>query len=297
MTLNGLKCIKQQNPLAQREGFQASVTIEAALGLPIFVIVILSIAFWIMALRTQEMIHCSLINAANTMAVQHYLAADLKKVYENTGNTNTGAANPNAAELENNMKYFYYNLEKYNNEVLNDSYDIVKAYIQTGSEHPEIPGEYISQAQSVYESYKSINSAGNPDLIYGDKGMSLFKQYLINEFYKRANASSYGTGAFRPGSPIDTANNTGDDSNPKFNRLQWVNALLDSYSIIGGFNGIEFADNTGANKWASEFQPETDDNYITIKVRYELSLPFPIQTLSVIPMSQCVKVRLWGTGD
>jgi len=244
---------------------QASVTIEAALGLPIFIFVMLSLAFWIMVLRTQEMVNCSLINAANTMAVQYYSISGLDKVNQNAGDSLTSTKTDfNYINGTNIMNDFYNSLEKYNNEVSNNTAadpKNIEAYILT-----------------VWHMYESIYNEGNADPMYGNNGIALFKSYLINEFYKRESASSY------------------NDSLALNEKKIAANQLLSSYSVIGGFDGIEFKDPV-AGSWSSAFNPEADNNFITVTVKYEVNVPFPYSPLAKIPLSQSVKVRVWGTGD
>ena len=226
--------------------FPASVTVEAALALPVFIFILLSFAFLILVLRTHEVVHSSLINAADTMALQYYSKAGFNKVLEgnNELQTEAGRLNNNPSTI---MNDFNFNLEKYN------------------------------------------------------YGVDLYKQYLIHEFYKRADPS-YGEGNSGQGGPVNISNTAGNDSDPKFDRKKWVDNMLNSYQIEGGFEGIKFAADTSDNPaWKSDFPIPgariSGSNYMTIKVRYEIKIPFPIQTIGKIPVSHCIRVRLWGYGE
>jgi len=259
MTLIGSKCI---NPGADKDagGLQASVTIEAALALPIFIFGVLAFAFWIMVLRTQEMVQCSLINAADMMAIQNYTISDIENI--------------NYGTFGGNMNDFYNSLEKYNMNVLNNSYDDFRNYIDPSIKKVEPVNieNYISDAGHMRDTFYGNNS-GDP--MHGSNGLALFKQYLMSELYKRASALSY-------------------NSDPSIDRKSIVNGLLGSYSINGGFDSIEFINADGVN----DFNADKDNGeFITIEVKYIINVPFPIQPLTKIPIAQCVRVRVWGTGD
>ena len=253
---------------SKNTNFPASVTIEAALALPVFIFILLSFAFLIMALRTHEVVHSSMINAANTMALQYYTIAGLDKV-----NIEGNGAQINRIRLNDNpssiMNEFYFNLEKYNYSVYSDSYDDYSSYADI--------------AESIENPIRMID---------------LYKQYLIHEFYKRADVS-YGKGDFSPGRELNTGS-AGNEGNTGFNRKKWVDDMLNGYQIAGGFDGIKFAaDSSAATAWQSDFPNPgiNGGNYMTIKVRYEIKIPFPIQTIGKIPVSHCIRVRLWGYGD
>ena len=253
---------------SKNTSFPASVTIEAALALPVFIFILLSFAFLIMVLRTHEVVHSSMINAANTMAMQYYTIAGLDKVSagNNGAQTNRVRLSDNPSSI---MNEFYFNLEKYNYSVYSDSYDDYRSYADI--------------AKSIENPISMID---------------LYKQYLLHEFYKRADIS-YGKGDFSPDRELNTGG-AGDEGYPGFNRKKWVDNMLNGYQIIGGFDGIKFAaDSSAATAWQSDFpNPSINGgNYMTIKVRYEIKIPFPIQTIGKIPVSHCIRVRLWGYGD
>ncbi|MDR1559227.1 MAG: pilus assembly protein [Clostridiales bacterium] len=298
-----------ENTNGRSGGARASVTVEAALALPIFIFVLLSLAFLIQALRTHDVIHSSLINAANTMALQYYTIADLERV--NKGNNGavtdrTFYIDEGALYLNNishNMNEFYSMLEKYNQEVSDDSYEIYKKYINEDSGTVN-PISIEASILRVWYMYEYIYARGSPRPMSSDEGLDLFKNYLTHEFYKRANRS-YGIGEYAPGQAVVPPNDDrGDDGrltaldrSSIFNRQKWVDRLLNSYNIVGGFNGISFSDGL----WSSDFPIPTvgdaDSNYFTINVRYEVKIPFPYQTIGKIPITHRVKVRAWGIGD
>ncbi|MDR2649793.1 MAG: pilus assembly protein [Clostridiales bacterium] len=253
---------------------RASVTVEAALSLPIFIFVLLTLAFLIQALRTHEMMHSSLTNAANTMALQYYAIADLNKVNDRNG----GARKPlHIGGAPQNMNEFYSALESYNQEVSNDSFDVYKEYIDTDNKTVN-PVNIEAFILKVWNMYEYIYSSGNTQPMSSDDGLQLFKYYLINELYKMG--------------PYDAVEYD--------NRRKRIDEMMNRYNIIGGFDGIRFADLSATPPWRSDFPVPSfgnaDSGYFTIKVRYDVKIPFPYQTIGKIPITHCIKARVWGVG-
>ena len=272
MTSNGIKCTNRCNTRTTR-GLQSSVTIEAAMSLPIFIFTILSFAFFIMVLRTQEMVQDCLISAADSMAVQYYTTADLAKVYQNSGNVTTDITNSS------DMYDFYNTLEKYNTETSLNSYFIFGPSMKTDRVDPVDLKAYI---QNVWHMYEYIYTENNLQPMSYHNGVSLYKDYLLSEFYKRS---------------FDITNQYDSMSMSAATRKSAVDTLLKKYNIFNGFSGIEFSGVNATGTWDSEFDPQNNDGLITIKVKYEIKIPFPMQTLGKIPMTQAVCVRMWGKGD
>ena len=138
----------------------------------------------------------------------------------------------------------------------------------------------INAADTMATQYYPQADPNNPLIITSANGESLFKDYLIDEFYKR----------------IDDAY---DENNPPSmsDRTAAVDKTLkNNYFIEDGFEGIEFSGSNASVTWDSNFDPGNNENNITITVRYEIKIPFPTQAGN-IPIFQRVRVRVWGTGD
>ena len=262
MTLSGIKCIEREHAA---RALQSSVTIEAALALPIFIFIFLSLSCYILALRTQETVQCCLINAADTMALQYYTVTDLKKVYQNSGGKVTDATGGT------DVNDFYNTLEKYNAETSLNSYNIFGPDVKADRVDPAGLEAYVSNVWHMYEyMYKTKN---NQEPMSGSSGLYLFRDYLLSEFYKRS---------------YDFTNSGGSASASE--RKMSVDQLLNRYGIIGGFDGIQFS---GVNA----FEPQSGGNLITINIKYEFRFPFAVQGIGKIPIAQGVQVRAWGAGD
>ena len=273
MTLNGSKCTKLRTVYNVR-GLKASVTIEAAMALPFFILVFLALSSWILVLRTQEMVHCSLINAANTMALQNYTLTSLQNTYVKSDNVVTNIANTNINKSDSNavMNDLYNNLEKYNMDAYTNFFSGFEKYITSNKVETVSMEEYILRYWQLYEDIYSQYY----DTFPVDKSQ-LFEKYLIHEFYKRAN-ESYDQNSYDPYGGSNTQ--TGK---------QLVDKMLINYLIIGGIDGIKLSD--PSKTWSSTF----DSDYFTIKVRYEVKIPFSFQEKAKIPISQSVRVRPWGS--
>ena len=122
MRLSGSKCISGQTAY-----LHASVSIEAALALPVFIMFIVAFSMLIQVFRSHELVHSSLVNAANSMAIQNYAIADMKKVYRRNAGVTTNRLRFSDNESVD-MNEFYYNMEKYNDYVLKDSFYIYQKY-------------------------------------------------------------------------------------------------------------------------------------------------------------------------
>jgi len=230
------------------------------MALPVFVFVLLTLAFWILALRTQEMVQCCLINAADSMALQCYTQADIERVSQKTrgviiNETNSG-----------DMNEFYNTLEKYNMEAMTNSSGYLSGFV--GSDIVD-PLDLQSYFYKIWHMYEYVYDGDNPKPMTGSGGASLFKNYLLFEFYKRTDDS------FSDSAPMSLVT-----------RKANVNKLLKSYSIENGFDG-------GIDIYSFD----TVNNYITITIRYDIKIPFPMQAIGKFSIAQTVRVRAWGTGD
>ena len=290
MRLNGSKSIKGRTVY-----FQASVSVEAALALPIFIMFMISFAMLIQVLRTHEFVHGSLINAANSMAIQNYAITDMKKVYQGNNGAETNRLRFSGDPFVD-MHEFYYNLEKYNDTALKESLDLYGKYAVSPAVHPISIEEAILRLWYVYE-FMYSQDQDNSEPMSDAGGIYIFKKYLLHEFYKRANIS-YAEGDFAQGKPIIPGANTGDDSSPEFKREIMADALLKRYYITGGFDSIQFESGT---EWQSDFpipDPNNNNSYIfTIRARYEITIPLLFPRIWKLPMSHCIEVRSWGVGD
>ena len=273
MTLNGSKCIKPRTAY-NVHGLKASVTIEAAMALPFFILVFLTLSSWIFVLRTQEMVHCSLINAANTMALQNYTMTSLENTYVKSNNVITNIANTNIDKSDTDavMNDLFNNLEKYNMDVSTNLFPGFEKYISSNKVETVSMDEYILRFWQLYEDiYREYGT-------FNVNGSQLFEKYLKYEFYKRAN-ESYGQNAYDPYGGSNTQSGE-----------QLVDKMLINYLITGGFGGIELSSKEPSKPWSSTFNSDS----FTIKVRYKVKIPFSFQDNVTIPISQGVRVRPWG---
>ena len=273
MRLRGSKCIKTRETVSERS-LQASVTVEAALALPFMMLIILTFAFLIHILRVHEIVHSSMYSAADQMAIQNFTLVRLAEVYDRNNNMITDITGVGGFPHD-----LSFGFEEYNKIASRESF---LATIQNGDvEYIDIDSA-LSQIWQLYEFVYTRNILGtnSHDILHTRE--ELFKEYLLHEFYKRAN-QSYDGG--------------------RIDRMSKVNEMLRSLRIRDGFDGLAFISDASPSSpefWISHFNPyvphDPYNNRMIIRIRYEVMLPFSIQNIEGIHLSHIVYVRRWGMG-
>jgi len=273
MRLRGSKCIKAQETAGTCR-LQASLTVEAALALPLMMFIIVSFAFLIHILRVHEIVHSSMYNAANQMAIQNFAIVRLAEVYDRNNNRRTSSTG-----MSGNLNDFYFGLEELNMIASRDSF---LGTVHSGAVQQVDINSALTQIWRLYEFiyYHNIHLTHTDNILRTDE--ELFKAYLLHEFYKRANQSY-------DGSRID--------------RIDRVNEMLNQLRIADGFDGLEFLVDPAPptpNSLRSHFQPyHPNDAFMNtkrIRIRYEVRLPFTVQNIEGIRLSHIVVVQRWGMG-
>lgn len=268
-----------------------SVTIEAAVTLPIFIFCIFTIAFLIRIVYIQEKVQFALTNAANEMAMYSYLydqtgildtVDDVKKV------TSEGkiATTENIAQMSNSFLVVQESI----NNVLLEFRDIseVVGNMNSGEVNFTLNNsdggifEKVSEAASqVAESKENIENSVKSTYASIEKGVSSFNQLASNK------SNIKGFVGYEGIKSIETV--LGNACIKLLMKKNLTDADLESYFIVDGYGGLDFSR-------SSYFVKDSDinaDNVIDVIVCYKIKVPVPIKIIDEIPLVQRVTVRAW----
>jgi len=213
-------------------------------------------------------------SAADQMAIQNYAIVRLAEVYDRNNNRRTTTTG-----IVGNLDDLYFGLEEYNRIASRESF---LTTVNNGDIEIIDIDSALTQIWRLYEFVYTYNRGAITAHNILHTREELFKEYLVHEFYKRAN-QSYDGG--------------------RIDRRSKVNEMLLGLRIKDGFNGLAFISDAhplDQNFWISHFnqykQNDPYNNRMIIRIRYKVLLPFNIQNIEGIYLSHIVYVRRWGMG-
>lgn len=252
---------KEEESLRFGDSLRGSVTVEAAVVLPIFLCVILSITFFTRAARTHEIMQHAIHQAALEMSATSYLfhVSGLKGVHDGVRDT-----------LADESQIFREHLT-----TVLDAFDGLSGFAggssgggaETGpsgsgdifkdfKDLTEAAGEMAADPQKELKSIAAMIAAGGFEDLKADLCIPLARLYM----------NKYIT--------------AGRDEN--------IDGRLRRLGIKDGAGGLDF-------EGSSFFEDETDD--IEIVVSYVLTLPIPFKFFKDPVITQKARVRAWLGGD
>ncbi|QUI24619.1 pilus assembly protein [Vallitalea pronyensis] len=264
---------------------QGSLTVEAAVVLPIFLMAILSVVYIIKIMFIHESIQYALSETANEMATYAYLLEKTEllnaeqDIYQ-TALGKAGNAKDNLDTMIQHSKYLYSTLEGARTYVRthalkpSNGYEDMEgksslgAYIKGYTEHAKhIKDNVFLQAITAYDSINHIITS--TETLLHQMESTLMNQCLVEG--------------------IEVTNNVvGTKMAEVFMNQYLSEEQLDKWFIIGGKKGLDFK--------RSRFMLADED--IDLIVYYDLAIPIPVPGLKKIAMLQRVKVRgFTGNGN
>lgn len=258
---------------------EGSLTVEAALVLPIFLMAVLSIMYIMKIIYIHENIQQSLSETANELATYSYILDKSKilgaqqEIYQNASRNSS-----DGVSLYNHLEDLYKSIDGGNSYTHADK-KLVTASVDTSSSsdmNSKIDG-FLHTVMRIKELVK-----GNAETAYG----SLYEMVDSLESVLNSVKKTMVGGAVSEG--ISVANN--------YVGTKIAQEILDNYItdeqyrkwyIVGGKKGMNFR--------YSKFMLDNQD--IDLIVKYKIDIPMPFPGIRNIPMTQRVKVRGWTGND
>ena len=284
--------IEGDSMLLKLKGKDGSITVEAAIILPIFMCVMLTFGFLIKVFYVHEIFHHAITEAASEMSIFSY-AYYAGGLYQLQKEIDEGL-DRNAEEMEEKIKSGkdYYEGLKDTSQRLLDRKD------KTLQDLEELKGhiaenEFDAAIQLLGAAVEDLkgSKAELQELLEALKGF----QQLIGEAYENPEAelggwlALLGKEAWKDSKTLLGNALVGElikkhllamgevDTNKKLSRL----------NVVDGVEGIDFSE--------SSFLDGNEN--IVIVIKYRLQVPLPINILGEIPMRQRVMARAWMGGE
>lgn len=244
---------------------KGSMTVEASIVLPIFISVIITIAFFVKIVYVHELIQHSITETADQMASYAYIyhISGLQGAHDSVRDGLKSRAELFKDHLSTVMDSFK-SLKSIPGEAegsikdgnLQDTEDLIKNAGQNFKNITGAAGQAAQNPLGELESAAAMIMGGAFDNITTELCIPLvdfyMKKYLVTDEIKDADT-----------------------------RLKGLN-------VIGGFSGLDFSE-------SSFF--EDDSNDIDIVVKYKLSIPVPFKALPTLLMIQRGDSKAWLGGD
>jgi len=281
--------IKVSRMVMNRRG---SVTVEAAVALPIFICCIVTVAFLIRVVYVQEKIQLAITNAANEMAMYSYLyeksqVLDVVDTLRGKTRGSASAALQNSEEIYNSIEGIKTSAENIVREV-----ESIKNSIDKVSEGGEfdirfdigkgnIAEKLLSVVNDLSEKRKRLESGIQTIYSSAESALDGLKGLLDNPKSIAGLAAYEGLGA------META--IGNACVKMLMQKNLTNEDLARYWVVDGYDGLDFSR-------SRYFVTDGDigaDHVIDVIVLYKIDLPVPVRIIDEIPMLQRVTVRAW----
>ncbi|HYE08620.1 MAG TPA: hypothetical protein VEF53_00420 [Patescibacteria group bacterium] len=265
---------------------RGSITIEAAIVLPVFICVVISLAMLIKLVYIHDIIQHSIDEAANELAAYAYIyhISDIKEI-DDSIQENLGE---HAEQAEEHI------------EAVVDAFDTLENVYTRGS-------DFVEEVDSTISSETSFISKANQVINQASKsyreGQQISQQGIdaVNNLYEvfeevgknpKAEAESlawmlskglYSDAKTIIAVPVVKYTVKKYLQKPESEDLD---STLRKLNVYNGFNGLDF--------YSSTFFQENED--IDIVVKYRVELPLPVQVLPEIYMVQRSTARAWLNG-
>lgn len=271
---------------------RGSITVEAAVALPIFVFCIVTMAFFIKIVFIHEKVQFALTDAANELALYSYVydktgllgvvndaknaTEEAKKAAEENFSNITDSAKSIKEQVENVLLEFQ-NIE---NAVKNTAAVDVDIDGNTGG-YTDIFSKISDAITKVSESRKNIEESVKSAYSSVETVINSFNSLLENRKSIEALAANKGIKF------VEKA--LGNASIKALMKKHLTNDDLLRYHIVDGYDGLDFSK-------SSYFVKDSDidtDNVIDVIVSYKIKIPVPVKIIDEIPVVQRVTVRAW----
>ncbi|MCT4596424.1 MAG: pilus assembly protein [Vallitalea sp.] len=262
---------------------KGSLTVEASIVLPIFIMAILSITYFIKIIYIQENIQNAINETANEMSTYAYILdkANIldtqQQIYEDSI-SQVNENNSNIQNIINNLETLYNTIENANSIYISNQIAQSSSYekMKSSNNLPDFIDNYIKNIKHIKDeimnnattAYKSLNEImGSINIVIKN-----FKNTIIKE--------SFANG-------IDITNNyLGTKMAEIIMDKHITKEQYKNWYIVNGKDGMDFRQ--------SRFMLDNED--IDLIVKYKIAIPIPFPGLKEISMIQRVKVRGW-TGN
>ena len=255
---------------------KGSLTVEAALVLPIFIMVILSLMYIMKVIYIHENIQHSLSQTANELATYSYILDKSKIIdaqQEIYRNSRTSDSENIYGQIEN-----VYNSIKSGSSYINDEIKVDTIFVDSST---------TTNLDSIDNFIKSISKIkelveNNSQKMYKSlESMLDSVDNILKNFRNTIVTSSVHEG-------LAVANNyIGSEIAKKILDNYISDKEYKKWYIIGGKKGMDFS--------YSKFMLDNAD--IDLVVKYRLKIPIPIPVIDSISMTQRVKLRGWVGND
>lgn len=245
-----------------------SVTVEAAIALPVFICVILTIGFFIRVFYIQEIMQHAMVETVNKMSSYSYIyyksgLYDLQRELEEGLRDDTELL----SHIDDTKKSLY------------DARATLKEDVEALKRHMT-EGNYAQGMDTIFNSVDVIKGAKNQvaDLgkAIGGLDFNTLLGLFANETWREAKTSTGGFFALRLMEEHLINSSTTN-----------LNQRLLKLSIVDGIEGLDFSE--------SKLLEENHD--IEICIKYKIALPLPINIIGPITVKQRAVARAWMGGD
>jgi len=250
-----------------------SLTLEAAISLPIFICVFLTIAFFIRVVYIHNNVQYALNGAANELATYSYLYS--VSGFQDLNNEVSGELNRYGEKASNHTKQM---LEAF--DAMGDSLQSAMDSLEGGFEAGD--PEQVESLKELYEQSK----------ISANTVMNVLKEVKDDPKREFISIASLFVGA-------GYENIKGELSEPliRFFMAKYIdNRILSSEGTPGAYISVKKGEEP-LKAFNFKNRIFTDNKSIDIVVRYKIKMALPINIIPEIPMEQRVTVRGWLDGD
>ena len=271
---------------------RGSITIEAAISLPIFIFCIFTIAFIIRIIYIQEKVQFAVTNAANEMAMYSYLY-DKSGILE-TVNVVKGATQEEKEATDNNLYETLNSLTVIQDSIENIilEFQDVKDALEGATDPEEIDFKLNTSGGNVFQgitdtiskvskSRQNIEESAKTAYSSIESGLSGFSQLFEN------NQNLIGFATYEGLKSFETV--LGNACIKALMKNHLTDDDLRRYHIVDGYQGLDF----GRSSYYVKDGIIDADNVIDVIVTYKIKVPVPIKIIDEIPMVQRVTVRAW----
>lgn len=274
--------------MSNKKRLSGAITVEAAIVLPIFICVVISLAMLIKLIYIHDVIQHAIDEAANELATYSYIyhVSDLQEIDTSVQDT----IEDNAAQANNHTETFI------------DAYDTIGNTVQAGNdaatdiiEASSSQGSFGNKAEAILEHASDTYSIGEQLTKENMQSIKALEQ-VFNEAGKdpRKEAESIAwmlsNGIYSDAKAI-IAVPIVKQTIKKYLMQDGYNDIdkrLKKLNIYGGFNGLDF--------YSSTFFKNNQDIDIIVKYKIELPLPISIKLLPDIYIVQRSTARAWLEG-
>jgi hypothetical protein len=242
---------------------KGSMTVEAALVLPVLLCVFFTVIFLIKGVYTYELVGHALNETASEMSSAGYIyhISGIRDIHDTVRN----GIGDKSDVFKNQMDSVF------------DAYNNLKSIENNLSQGPDGLSESAGLLADAKEKFQSIINQAESVASDPIEEVKSIASYIAGGVFDDAK-----TQLFIPITKLYMKKYLVTQS------LKDVDERLRSLDIVDGFDGLDFSD--------SSFLSDKEE-YIDIVVRYRIALPLPVKFASDLEFVQRVRVKAWMGGD